>query len=89
MKGTKTTINKKVPGTVLPLGKLEDEAKKFDKEIRKKSTLELKDLLKRQNGILQNQKLIATLPDKGAKVRQRQHQLVVSLILFLSIYICP
>ena len=31
MKATKTTINKKVPGTVLPLGKLEDEAKKFDK----------------------------------------------------------
>ena len=30
------TINKKVPGKVLALGKLGDEAKKFEQEIRKK-----------------------------------------------------
>ena len=57
MESTKM-INKKVPGAVPPIGKLEDEANKFKKEIIKKKTCELKDLLNRQNAILQNHKLI-------------------------------
>ena len=48
------TINKKVPGKVLALGKLGDEAKKFEQEIRKKTRTELVDILNRQNAILQN-----------------------------------
>ena len=77
MESTKM-INKKVPGAVPPIGKLEDEANKFKKEIIKKKTCELKDLLNRQNAILQNHKLIATLADKGEKVRLRQQMLQVS-----------
>ena len=77
---TKTTTNKKVPGEVLPIGKLEDEAKKFEKEITKKTTPELQDLLERQNRILLNAKLIQALPDKGAKVRLRRQQLMVSRV---------
>ena len=74
------TVNKKVPGHVLPVGKLEEEAKKFEREIRKKKTSELKELLNRQNTILQNLKLIDSLPDKGEKVRQKQQQLMVRSI---------
>ena len=50
------------------------EAKKFEKEIRKKKTPELKDILHRQNALLQNHKIISSLPDKGEKVRQTQTQ---------------
>ena len=78
------TINKKVPGQVLPVGKLEDEAKKFEKEIKKKKTPELKDLLKRQDALLQNNKLITSLPDKGQKVRRRQQQLKVNFLNLLT-----
>ena len=70
-------INKKIPGVVPPIGKLEDEAKKFNNEIIKKPTSELKDLLNRQNAILNNPKLIANLADKGTKVRLRQQMLQV------------
>lgn len=76
---TKTTTNKKVPGEVLPIGKLEDEAKTFEKEITKKTTPELQDLLERQNRILLNAKLIQALPDKGAKVRLRRQQLMAMI----------
>ena len=70
-------INKKIPGVVPPIGKLEDEAKKFNNEIIKKPTSELKDLLNRQNAILNNPKLISNLADKGTKVRLRQQMLQV------------
>lgn len=70
-------INKKIPGVVPPIGKLDDEANKFNKEIIKKPTSELKDLLNRQNAILNNPKLISNLADKGTKVRLRQQMLQV------------
>ena len=70
-------INKKIPGVVPPIGKLEDEVNKFNKEIIKKPTSELKDLLNRQNAILNNPKLISNLADKGTKVRLRQQMLQV------------
>ena len=76
MESTKP-INKKVPGSVPPIGKLEDEANKFKRDIHKKKTSELKDLLNRQNAILENRRIIATLADKGEKVRQRQQMLKV------------
>lgn len=71
------TTNKKVPGQVLPIGKLGDEAKKFAKEIKQMKIPELKSTLNRQNALLSNHKLITSLPDKGEKVRQRQQQLEV------------
>ena len=70
-------INKKIPGVVPPIGKLDDEANKFNNEIIKKPTSELKDLLNRQNAILNNPKLISNLADKGTKVRLRQQMLQV------------
>ena len=73
------TINKKVPGKVLALGKLGDEAKKFEQEIRKKTPAELIDILNRQNAILQNPKLLESLPDKGEKVRKRQQHIQVNI----------
>ena len=74
----KPTTNKKVPGEVAPLGRLQSDAKKFEEEIKTKTTPELKDLLERQTKILHNKNLLATLPDKGSKVRQKQQQLMVS-----------
>jgi hypothetical protein len=74
------TTNKKVPGQVLPIGKLGDEAKKFAKEIKQMKIPELKSTLNRQNALLSNHKLITSLPDKGEKVRQRQQQLEVSFL---------
>ena len=47
------------------------------REVHKKKTSELKDLLNRQNAILENRRIIATLADKGEKVRQRQQMLKV------------
>ena len=76
------TINKKVPGKVLALGKLGDEAKKFEQEIRKKTPAELIDILNRQNAILQNPKLLESLPDKGEKVRKRQQHIQVNIIRY-------
>ena len=83
----KLSTNKKVPGEVAPLGRLEDEAKKFQKEIKTKTIPELKDLLERQSRILQNKKLVTTLPDKGSKVRQRQQQLMVSTSMIMA-FLC-
>ncbi|TRY75893.1 hypothetical protein TCAL_16841 [Tigriopus californicus] len=63
---------KKVPGEVQPVGRMSHEIRKFRSEISHKSVPELKDLLQRQNNILKNTKLLAKLPDKGAKVRDKK-----------------
>eukprot|EP00095_Tigriopus_kingsejongensis_P000547 maker-scaffold212_size255419-snap-gene-1.30 protein:Tk00547 transcript:maker-scaffold212_size255419-snap-gene-1.30-mRNA-1 annotation:"dna-directed rna polymerase ii subunit grinl1a isoform x2" len=62
---------KKVPGELVPMGRLNHEAKKFRDEILHKSVPELKNLLERQEKILQNSKLIQKLPDKGNKLKER------------------
>ena len=80
---TSKSINKKVPGQVMPLGKLADEGKKFNTEIKKKNVSELKDILDRQNKLLQNDNMVRNLPDKGEKIRQRKQQLMVSLVQFI------
>ena len=73
----------KVPGEVAPLGRLSHEAKAFEKEIRLKSVPELRDLLARQNKIVENKKLLNSLPDKGEKVKMRQQMLEVRILPFL------
>lgn len=60
---------KKVPGQVPSMGRLSHEAQKFQREIRLKSVPELKTILTRQKQVMSNQKLIASLPDKGDKIR--------------------
>ncbi len=66
---------KKVPGEIKPIGRLSHEAKAFRESILKKSVPELKDLLNRQNAILRNAQLVAKLPDKGAKVKDKKAQI--------------
>jgi len=72
---SRATIVRKVPGDVRPIGRLSHELQKFKKEIKTKTVPELKDILNRQNAILSNQALLKTLPDKGAKVKQRKQHL--------------
>ena len=62
----------KVPGKVPPCGKLDHEVLAFRKSLEKKTMSELKDLLARQDAILNNTQLMAKLPDKGGKVREKK-----------------
>ena len=62
---------KKVPGSVAPVGRLSHEAAQFKQSIKAKSVPELKDLLNRQQKILENKSLCSKLPDKGRKVKER------------------
>jgi hypothetical protein len=69
---------RKVPGEVTPMGHYDHEKKAFNASIQKKSTPELQTILTRQTAILANDKLIAKLADKGAKVKYKQEQIEVS-----------
>ena len=66
---------RKVPGEVKPLGKLDHEIKSFQTSIRSKTVPELKDMLARQNVILNNKVLVSKLEDKGAKVKRKKEEL--------------
>lgn len=66
---------RKVPGEVKPSGKLDHEVLKFRDSIRSKSLIELQELLRRQDDILNNKKLVSKLPDQGAKVREKRTQI--------------
>ena len=68
---------KKVPGEVFPMGKLTHEIKCFETELKSKSLIDLKDLLQRQNMILNNPKLCSKLADKGAKVKAKKEAIEV------------
>jgi len=71
---------RKVPGEVAPVGRLEHEAKAFEKEIKTKNVPQLQELLERQNKILENPALLKKLPDKGSKVKQRKEMIEVNLL---------
>ena len=77
LRAPKGVINK-VPGEVAPMGRLEHEAKAFEKEIRTKNLVQLQELLERQNKILENSNLVKKLPDKGDKVRKRKQMIQVT-----------
>ena len=62
-------VIRKVPGQVLPVGKLNHEKNCF--KLREKSLLELKDALLREQRLLKNTKLISQLADKGKKIKDR------------------
>jgi len=66
---------KKVPGEVTYSGWKDHDLEIFRKSIDKKTVPELKDLLARQNIILSNTKLVAKLPDKGAKVELKKKEI--------------
>jgi len=66
---------RKVPGLVKPSGQLDHEVKKFRDSIQKKTLVELKDLLTRQEAILSNTRLVQKLPDKGLKVKTKKAEI--------------
>lgn len=65
----------KVPGEVVPVGKMHHEKRRDEDELRQKSVTELEEMLARQCRVLDNPRLVARLPDKGAKTRERREQL--------------
>ena len=77
---------RKVPGEVVPIGKLSHEVKAFRESILKKNIPELQEVLSRQNLILSNEKLVSKLPDKGAKLKEKVREIEVC-ILFLDIFL--
>ena len=77
---------RKVPGEVVPIGKLSHEVKAFRESILKKNIPELQEVLSRQNLILSNEKLVSKLPDKGAKLKEKVREIEVCTIL-LKCYI--
>ena len=68
---------RKVPGEVVPIGKLSHEVKAFRESILKKNIPELQEVLSRQNLILSNEKLVSKLPDKGAKLKEKVREIEV------------
>jgi hypothetical protein len=83
---------RKVPGEVAPVGRLDHEAKAFERDIKAKSVPQLQEVLERQNKILENSALLKKLPDKGAKVKQRKEMIEVTWMLghlFNSMFSLP
>lgn len=69
----------RVPGEVAAVGRMSFEVEKMREEIRAKSTPELKEILERQDKILNNAALINKLPDKGEKARSKR-EIIVQLL---------
>jgi len=61
----------RVPGDLAPVGKMKHELETFKNELKKKSLLEVKDMLVSHNKISQNTLLMSRLPDKGQKVKAK------------------
>ena len=77
---------RKVPGEVVPIGKLSHEVKAFRESILKKNIPELQEVLSRQNLILSNEKLVSKLPDKGAKLKEKVREIEVCTSLRFKLY---
>ena len=58
-----------VPGEVLPIGKMSFEVAKLREEMKLKTSTQLKEILERQEKILNNKSLVNKLPDKGEKAK--------------------
>ena len=69
----------RVPGEVAPVGRMSFEVEKLREEIRAKTVPELKEILERQDKILNNSALINKLPDKGEKARSKR-EIIVQLL---------
>ena len=69
----------KVPGEVAAVGRLSFEVEKMREEIKAKSVPQLKEILERQDKILNNAALVSKLPDKGEKARSKR-ELIVNLL---------
>ena len=69
----------RVPGEVAPVGRMSFEVEKMREEIRAKSVPELKEILERQDRILNNSALTNKLPDKGEKARSKR-EIILQLL---------
>jgi len=76
---TEAERNLKVPGEVLPIGKMSFEVAKLREEMKLKTSTQLKEILERQEKILNNKRLVNKLPDKGEKAK-RTRTLVIDLL---------
>ena len=72
-------INRKVPGSVAPLGRLAHERKlvKGETALKDRSSLELRDMLARQRKLAGNKAILAKMADKGQKVMAKVKELEV------------
>eukprot|EP00088_Acartia_fossae_P012097 TRINITY_DN16208_c0_g1_i2.p1 TRINITY_DN16208_c0_g1~~TRINITY_DN16208_c0_g1_i2.p1 ORF type:complete len:371 (+),score=114.93 TRINITY_DN16208_c0_g1_i2:40-1152(+) len=61
----------RVPGELPPMGKMTHEQNTLKAELKKKSLVELKDLLASNQKIASNATLLNRLPDRGAKVKEK------------------
>lgn len=59
----------KVPGEVIPVGKMSHEVAKLRAELKMKNVNQLKEVLERQERILSNKRLVDKLPDKGERAK--------------------
>jgi len=62
----------KVPGEVAAVGKMSFEVEKMREEIKCKTVPQLKEILERQDKILNNSALINKLADRGEKMRSKR-----------------
>jgi len=61
----------KVPGELVPMGKMKYEIETLRNQMRNKKTVELEEMLARQQKLVNNTRLLTTLPDKGEKARNK------------------
>ena len=65
--------NLKVPGEVVPIGRMSHEVLKLRSELKQKTVSQLKEVLERQEKTLSNKNLLVRLPDKGERVRMSRN----------------
>ena len=70
----------RIPGEVKAMGGHRHEVNKVH-DISKKNILELKDLIARHESLLKNKKLLATLPDKGEKIKEKLETAKVRVVV--------
>ena len=75
-------INRKVPGSVAPVGRLAHERKtvKGETPLKDRTSLELRDMLARQKKLAGNKAILARMADKGQKVLAKVAELEVSVV---------
>ena len=76
---TESSRKLKVPGDVAPVGKMSFEVERMREEIKSKSVCQLREILERQDKILNNSALVSKLPDKGEKARSKR-EVIVNLL---------
>jgi len=69
----------KVPGNLPAVGKMSHEIQSLRKQTESKSATELEEMVARQQKIVNNKRLLASLPDKGLKAKSKLDWLQAAL----------